>query len=370
MSVPNSIFTALLALLLLVPTGCAHSDNVGPNSDSNLIERMDDSLPFMAKLYLWVAQYRDVELSKKNRQDANQLTLQQKSSIEIADLASVRDMSIPSAEGAIAVRVYTPKASGPLPIFLYIHGGGWWTGDDFVTDAPITHLAEKANAIVVSVDYRLAPEFPYPAAFNDCYAVLQWLSRNAQELGGDPSRLAVGGGSAGANLTAAITIKARDEQGPNISFQYLLVPVLDLSGTYEWPSMKTIGSAYPVFERWGEAAVSAYAPDPQTRLTPYVSPMLADSFHDLPPALIATAEFDGLRDQGEAYGEKLKQAGVPVEVIRYQGAFHAFVRSPETLMENISLAALMLREAFSEPLTNNTIESSAPINTDNNAADS
>lgn len=339
---------ALCILLLIVSTGCANRSSTASNSDADLIERMDEHLSLTTKFLLWAAQFREMELSDKNRQEANQRTLEQKIPIKVADLASIRDISIPSADGPIPVRVYTPKSRGPLPVFLYIHGGGWWTGDGYVTDSPFTHLAVKANVIVVSVDYRLAPKHPYPAGFNDCYAVLEWLDRNASTIGGDSSRLAIGGGSAGANLSAAITLRARDEQGPKIAFQYLMVPALDLSGSIEWDSMEQIGAAYPALKNWGEASMSAYAPDPKSRLTPYVSPLLATSFNDLPPALIVTAEFDALRDQGAAYRDKLKQAGVPVKFVQYDEAFHAFVRSPEKLMDSISMAASMLSTELSQ----------------------
>ena len=340
----KSVLAVLFTLLLSLSTGCVSSSSTASNSD--LLDRMDDQLPFMSKVFLWVAQFRDLELTEENRQQANQMTLEQKSPIAIANLASIRDMSIASEQGSIPIRVYTPEGDGLFPVFLYIHGGGWWTGNDYVTDSPMTHLAAEAKVIVVSVDYRLAPEFAYPAGFNDCYAVLEWLSRNAKSIGGDGSRIAIGGGSAGANLSAAITLKARNEAGPKIAFQYLMVPALDLSGTIKWDSMESIGTAYPVLKRWGDAAMTAYAPDPESRLSPYVSPLLAQSFNDLPPALIVTAEFDGLRDQGVAYGEKLKQAGVPVKVVQYDDAFHAFVRSPEKLMDNISQAAVMLAAVF------------------------
>jgi len=340
----KSALAVLFTLLLSLSTGCVSSSSTASNSD--LLDRMDDQLPFMSKVFLWVAQFRELELTEENRQKANQMTLEQKSPIAIANLASIRDMSIASEQGSIPIRVYTPEGDGLLPVFLYIHGGGWWTGNDYVTDSPMTHLAAEAKVIVVSVDYRLAPEFAYPAGFNDCYAVLEWLSGNAESIGGDGSRIAIGGGSAGANLSAAITLKARNEAGPKIAFQYLMVPALDLSGTIKWDSMESIGTAYPVLKRWGEAAMTAYAPDPESRLSPYVSPLLAQSFNDLPPALIVTAEFDGLRDQGVAYGEKLRQAGVPVKVVQYDDAFHAFVRSPEKMMDNISQASVMLTAAF------------------------
>jgi len=344
MPINKSALAVLFTLLPSLSTGCVGSTSTAENSD--LMDRMDEQIPFMSKVFLWVSQFYELELTVENRQKANQMTLEQKSPIAIAELASIRDMTITSAEGPIPIRVYTPEGDGLLPVFLYIHGGGWWTGNDYVTDSPMTHLAAEAKVIVVSVDYRLAPEFSYPAGFNDCYAVLEWLSRNAKSIGGDGSRLAIGGGSAGANLSAAITLRARNEAGPKIAFQYLMVPALDLSGTIKWDSMEDIGAAYPVMKRWGEAAMTAYAPDPESRLSPYVSPLLAQSFSDLPPALIVTAEFDGLRDQGEAYGEKLRQAGVPVKVVQYDDAFHAFVRSPDKLMDNISQAAVMLSAVF------------------------
>jgi len=344
MPINKCVLAVLFTLLLSLSTGCVSSNSTASNSD--LLDRMDNQLPFMSKVILWVSQFRELELSEENRNRANRMTLEQKSPIAMANLASVRDMTIASEEGPIPVRIYTPEGDGLLPVFLYIHGGGWWTGNDYVTDSPMTHLAAEAKVIVVSVDYRLAPEFAYPAGFNDCYAVLEWLSGNAESIGGDGSRIAIGGGSAGANLSAAITLKARNEAGPKIAFQYLMVPALDLSGTIKWDSMESIGTAYPVLKRWGEAAMTAYAPDPESRLSPYVSPLLAQSFNDLPPALIVTAEFDGLRDQGVAYGEKLKQAGVPVKVVQYDDAFHAFVRSPEKMMDNISQASVMLTAAF------------------------
>lgn len=219
-------------------------------------------------------------------------------------------------------------------------------GDGFPFHAPATRFAAASGAIVVSVDYRLAPEHPYPAALDDVMAVLSWLHENAASLGGDPDRIAVGGGSSGGNLAAALSLRARDEGGPKILFQYLLFPATDLSDRHDWPSFAETGDAYGLKVSWLHSMIAAYVPDADQRTDPYVSPLLAESHAGLPPALIVTTLFDPLRDQGEAYARALEEAGVPVRLHREPGALHGFAGSPARASKIHDLAARSVREAL------------------------
>jgi acetyl esterase len=246
----------------------------------------------------------------------------------------------------VPIRIYWPEADGALPLYLDIHGGGWWMGDGFPFHAVMTRFAAEAQAIVVSVDYRLAPEHPYPAALDDCYAVLLWMHEHAADLGGDAERIAVGGGSAGGNLAAAIALRARDARGPRLRFQNLLVPVTDLSGTNQWASYAETGDDYVLTVSGMRQMVAHYVPDPAQRTSPYVSPLLADDLTGLPPALVVTALFDPLRDEGEAYGERLREAGVAVTIHREPGALHGFMGSPERMARVQTMAAARVRAAL------------------------
>jgi acetyl esterase len=210
----------------------------------------------------------------------------------------------------------------------------------------MTHFAVGAEAIVVSVDYRLAPEDPYPAALDDCYAVLLWLHEHGAELGGDPERIAVGGGSAGGNLAAAVALKARDLGGPPLRFQYLLVPATDLSGTRNWSSFEETADAYVLKVSGIAQMIDRYVPDPALRSSPYVSPLLAEDLSGLPPALVVTNLFDPLRDQGEAYAERLREAGVPVTLHREPGSLHGFIGSPDRAARVQAMAAGKVRAAL------------------------
>jgi acetyl esterase/lipase len=248
---------------------------------------------------------------------------------------AVRDLAVPAPAGApeVAARVYTPTRRGaPLPALLHIHGGGFVLGDLEVSHAACARTADEVGAVVVAVDYRLAPEYPFPAGVQDCYAVLRWMASDAEELGIDRTRIAVGGESAGAGLAAALTLMARDRGGPGLCFQLLEIPELD--DRLDTPSM----AAYVDTPMWNRPAaelswkyyLGGSATDLSTVDKPeYAAPARAVDLSGLPPAYVSVSEFDPLRDEGLAYAQRLLQAGVSVELHCYPGTFHGSVVAAE-----------------------------------------
>ncbi|OAH44663.1 hypothetical protein AX777_20545 [Sphingobium yanoikuyae] len=234
-------------------------------------------------------------------------------------VASVHDV----AASGVNLRVYDPQPANPgKGALLFFHGGGFIIGDLEQQDGFCRLLANRVGIVVVSVDYRLAPEHPYPAAIEDGWSALGWLSDNARQLGVDPARLAVGGTSAGASLAAALCLVSRDRGGPSIAFQLLPYPATDLRPG-AWP--ETSDTLNPVLPReTAEWFASLYLSggDPAQA---YASPLVAADLSRLPPAFILTAEFDPLRDEAEAYGARLRSAGVEVSVKRYTGMTHMFL---------------------------------------------
>jgi acetyl esterase len=240
-----------------------------------------------------------------------------------APVASVQDRAVPGPAGELPVRVYTPDGEPPFPIVVWFHGGGWVVGSLDTYDPLCRALAAAVPAVVVSVDYRLAPEHRYPAAVEDAYAATLWASRNAAQLGGAQHRLAVAGDSAGGNLAAAVALGARDRGGPAIAFQLLVHPVLDAAAdTASWREHAEGFHLTAAGMRWYWdhylGGADGAAPD--------ASPLRAASFGGLPPALVICAEHDVLRDEGEAYAARLRQAGVAATVSRYPGVVHGFFR--------------------------------------------
>ncbi len=238
------------------------------------------------------------------------------------DVAVVKDLEIPGPAGPIPLRVYRPSERTDLPVLVYLHGGGWVICSLETHDVSCRQLANGADCVVVSVDYRLAPEHRFPAAPEDCYAALRWTARNAASLGGDPRRLAIGGDSAGGNLTAAVSLMARDRKGPQLCHQLLIYPVTDHA--FDTDSYRENADA-PILTRemmqgfWGH-----YLARDEDGLHPYASPLRAEDLSGLPPAHLITAEYDPLRDEGEAYARRLAVAGVPVVQRRYDGMIHGF----------------------------------------------
>jgi acetyl esterase len=239
-------------------------------------------------------------------------------------LESVEDLKIPGPGGQIPIRIYAAEGSGARPVIVYYHGGGWVVGNLETHGNVAGYLAKASGGIVVSVDYRLAPEHPFPAAVEDAYAALEWASGNAARLGGDPGRIAVAGDSAGGNLAAVVSLKSRDANGPKIRCQALIYPVTNLV-SFDTGSHRDFAEGFFLTKEAMEWFRSHYLPDPQDRENPYASPLLARDHANLPPAVVITAQFDPLRDEGEAYAAKLAQGDVPVERIRYDGMIHGFV---------------------------------------------
>ena len=237
---------------------------------------------------------------------------------------SVGDRSIPGPAGEIPLRVYTPMGEGPFGVFVFYHGGGWVIGDLDTHDRECRILCEGAECIVVSVGYRLAPEHVYPAAADDAFAALQWVGKNARELGGDPDRIAVGGDSAGGNLAAVAALLARDAGAPALRFQLLVYPAVDLRKPSGFVSRKQNEEGPFLTLATMEWFENHYFASDEDRVAFRASPLLADSHADLPPALIVTAEFDPLRDEGEAYAKVLERAGVETTLHRYDGMPHMF----------------------------------------------
>jgi acetyl esterase len=260
---------------------------------------------------------------------------------------ATEDRTIPGPAGEIPVRVYTPAGEGPKPVIVYFHGGGWVIGELDTVDNPLRRIANRTGAVVVSVDYRLAPEHVYPAAFDDSYAATAWVAEHAAELGGDPERIAVSGDSAGGNLAAAVAIAARDRQGPRLAAQLLIYPVTDFDFTTE--SYGQNGEGYLLTKGSMQWFWAHYLGAQDLGKDPYACPARADDLAGLPPAFVATAEFDPLRDEGEAYAAKLRIAGVDVTAKRYDGMLHGFAW---TLGATPSGAALIddLAAAFSHVL--------------------
>ena len=247
----------------------------------------------------------------------------------VEDVAAVADHRVPVAGGDIALRVYSPAGAGPHPALVFYHGGGWVIGDLVTHDGICRSLANAARCVVASVDYRLAPEHRYPVAAEDSYAGFQWVLGHAAQLGIDPRRVAVGGDSAGGNLAAVVSLMARDRGTPPPVFQALVYPVTDCD--LDTPSYRENATGYVLTREGMRWFFRQYLAREEQGREPYASPLRASNLAGLPPALVQTAECDPLRDEGEAYAARLRDAGVPVTVTRYPGVFHGFLRMTNIL---------------------------------------
>src|SRR5262245_1486770 len=257
---------------------------------------------------------------------------------------AIESRSFPGPAGELPLRIYTPPGAGPFPVVAGIHGGGFWMGEDLpMWDGTCSRLAKQAGAVVASIGYRLAPEHPFPAAVDDSFAGLRYVAAHAGAWRGDASQLAVMGGSAGGNLAAVMAQRARDEGGPALVYQVLVVPAVTAEdGATE--SRRRFAAGYGL--DGVREMVAAYLPHEPDRTRAWASPLLAERFAGLPPALVLTAEFDPLRDEGELYAEKLRAAGVEVTVQRFAGAIHGFLGSTEDGAASEALAVAKLREVF------------------------
>jgi len=237
-------------------------------------------------------------------------------------VASVEDTEI----RGVPVRIYLPESEGSLPVLVYFHGGGWVTGNLDLVDSPLRVLASQTPCAVVSVDYRLAPEHPFPAPLDDCYAVTEWVAANALSLGADPARLAVGGDSAGGNLAAAVALEARRRAAFDIGLQVLVYPVTDNDlGTR---SYLAYSEGYGLTREGMRWFWNHYLPDGND---PLACVLRAPDLSGLPPALVILAEFDVLFDEGKAYADRLREAGVQTDVMVCEGMIHGFFRMTRVL---------------------------------------
>ncbi|MFJ5880230.1 alpha/beta hydrolase [Kitasatospora cineracea] len=251
-------------------------------------------------------------------------------------VGSVEEFTVPGPDGLLPLRVYRPaataetdatadaetEAAAPLPVLLYLFGGGWTLGSLDTGDAICRRLTNAVGCVTVAAGYRLAPEHPFPAAVHDVAAAAEWVAGHAAELGADPARLAVGGDSAGGNLAAALTLLARERGGPAIRHQLLVYPNTDHAA--DTPSVREHDDPL-LFNRHSVAWYwDHYLANPADAANPLASPLRAPSLAGLPPATVLTAEYDPLRDEGEQYAEALRAAGVPVELRRYDGMPHGF----------------------------------------------
>ncbi|MEM7015855.1 MAG: alpha/beta hydrolase [Pseudomonadota bacterium] len=262
-------------------------------------------------------------------------------------VANVENQAIPGPAGEIPVRIYTPEGTGPFPLLVYYHGGGWVIMDLDSHDGICRALCNAANCVVMSVDYRLAPEAKYPAAVDDCYAALEWAAANAGSLSAKADCIAVAGDSAGGNLSAIISQLARDRNGPKLVYQVLHCPVTNYG--YDFPSYEENAEGYMLTIHsmkwfWGH-----YLNNDSDGESTMASPLRADNLSGLPPALVQTAEFDPLRDEGIEYAKKLEAAGVSTKLNNYAGMVHdpflMFGVIPQG-RAMIDEAAACLREAF------------------------
>lgn len=282
-------------------------------------------------------------------QEARRIRLARlRSDLPVEPVAKVEDRTIPGPTGPLPVRVYTPDGRGPHPVAVYYHGGGWVTGNLDTHDGSSRGLCNTGRCVIVSVDYRLAPEHKFPAAAEDAYAAAKWAVDHTLEIGGRPSRVAIAGESAGGNLAAAVCLMAKDRGGPPLLFQVLIYPVMDYGSNT--PSYRENAEGYFLTRSSMDWYWGHYLKAPEDGSDPYASPLKAKDLAGLPPALVITAEYDPLRDEGEAYASRLKDAGVPAACSRYAGMMHGFFNQPNDMddaRKAYAEAGAALRKAFS-----------------------
>lgn len=267
-------------------------------------------------------------------------------------VGTVEDRAIPGPAGDVAVRIYRPEApeTAPAPVLVWYHGGGWVIGDLDASDATCRLLCDRADAVVVSVDYRLAPEHPFPAGLDDAWAALRWVAEHAASLGGDASRLAVGGESAGGNIAALMALRARDAGAPALVHQLLVYPATDLA--MEQASIVDNGDGYFLTKASMDWFIDHYLGAERQHgdpLSPEASPLRVEDLAGLPSAQVVTAEYDPLRDEGDAYAGRLAAAGVPVEHLPGPGLIHGYwgmTGFSPSAAELVEVAAAGLRDAL------------------------
>ncbi|WP_256686398.1 alpha/beta hydrolase [Halococcus qingdaonensis] len=267
-------------------------------------------------------------------------------------VGEIKEFSIEGPGGPLPVRVYAPETgTEPYGVFVTFHGGGWVVGGLDTHDPVCRALANAVECLVVSVDYRLAPEHPFPAAVEDCYAATEWAVDYADELGGDGERVAVGGDSAGGNLAAAVTLVACDRDGPELCHQSLVYPSVNSPSLQEFDSYEENAEGYLLERASAEWYYERYLDQPTDARNAYAAPLMARDLSGLPPATVITAGFDPLRDEGIAYADRLDAAGVPVTHECFEGMIHGFLNLVDTIdrsRDAIAVLADDLDEAFAD----------------------
>jgi len=267
----------------------------------------------------------DGELSPKEaRKNIRKAILEEWSETGRPFMGTVTDTRIPSEEHTIPVRVYNPSKGEKLPILVFYHGGGWVICDLDTHDQMAKLLATHINAVVVSVDYRLAPEYNFSSGLQDCYDSLIWCKKNAEKFGADPTKIIVAGDSAGGNLAAATAILSGRKKEVKVSLQLLLFPVTDISST-ERDSYRNYREGYMLTPEEMEWYKNHYISKEEDVTDPLVSPLLNKDFDNIAPACIVTGEYDILRDEAEEYARTLHRHGIPVQCTRYNGVIHGFL---------------------------------------------
>jgi acetyl esterase len=243
---------------------------------------------------------------------------------ELEEVDRIEDVDVPGPHGPIRVRLYSPASSSTLPAVAYFHGGGWVTGDLDTHSCIHRGIANRAGCLVVAVDFRSAPEHPFPAALDDCWAVVEWLGRSGGEVGADPGRIAVADDSAGGNLAAAVALRARARGGPRLVAQLLLNPVLDLD--LDRPSYLAHADGFGLTRDMMRWYWDQYLRSGLDAGSPELCPLREPDLRGLPPALVITSEFDPLFDEAVEYARRLAEAGVHVEHINEPGMIHGYLR--------------------------------------------
>jgi acetyl esterase len=310
---------------------------------------LPELVPMLDRIDEARAHMPDPSLPAAERRQAIHRAMAQRGAMVLpAPPVGTSDHQVPVEGGTITIRAYRPPDAGPgpLPVHLYIQGGGWWLGELDHRDALCAHLATDAGCVVVSVAHRLAPEHPFPIPVHDCHAALLWTAEHAADLGVDATRISIGGASSGANLAAATTLMARDRGGPALVAQVLDIPALDL--TMSRPSAKGLGERTFLSPEDLAGDIARYCSPDELR-NPYASPLLADDLRGLPQALIMTAEYDILQDDGAAYARRLSEAGVPSELVCWPGHMHGsheMTAILESARDWQARGAAFLREVF------------------------
>ncbi len=286
------------------------------------------------------------------RQAREQFALRALKLVAKADIHRTEDRRIPGPDRDIANRIYWPREAKPaelFPVLLWFHGGGFVIGDLDTHDSACRLLANQADCMVVAVDYRLAPEFKFPAAVDDSHAAVRWVALHAKEIGADPERIAVGGDSAGANLATVVSILARDEGHPKLSFQLLVYPCT--APEPEMPSQRKFAEGYLLTRNSIVWFYQQYLRNQRDTKDFRFAPLVTDDLSSLPPALVLVAGYDPLRDEGVEYAKRLIEAGNRVALVNYEGMIHGFFIAGGVLdaaRRAVAQSAVALREAFAQ----------------------